>query len=165
MFYRDSLTGDITFHNKDFATVSEMDLTTKGLFLITKDNNSLMYKQEFSKVDFEIDYFRKSAKLKLKTVDAYTDILAKQDKKFNITKLGATMANIAVSMRPVIQLYAMGSDVVSSYYQGSYSEGPTSEAQDDFKTLVGQYHFAYCASAQEFEIYDASDSRINGVYS
>lgn len=165
MFYRDSLTGDITFHNADFDAISGMALTSKGVFIITKGDKSFIYKQEFSKVDFEIDYFRKSAKLKLKTTDLYTDILAKRDKKFNITKIGAAMARVAIQQKPVIQLYAMGSDVVSSYYNGSYSEDAVSGPQDDFKTLVQDYHFAYCASVQEFEITEASDSAINGVYS
>jgi hypothetical protein len=165
MFYRDSLTGDITFHNADFDAISGMALTSKGVFIIAKSDKSFMYKQEFSKVDFEIDYFRKSAKLKLKTTDIYTDILAKRDKKFNITKIGAAMARVAIQQKPVIQLYAMGSDAVSSYYNGSYSEDAVSGPQDDFKTLVQDYHFAYCASVQEFEITEASDSKINGAYS
>lgn len=165
MFYRDSLTGDITFHNKDFATVSEMALTAKGMFIVARADASVWYKQEFSKVDFEIDHFRKSAKLKIKTTDAYTDVLVKKDRKFNITKIGAAIARVAIQQKPAIQLYAMGSDVVSNYFNGSYSEDAVDSPQDDFKTLAGDYHFAYCASVQEFEITEASDSRINGVYS
>lgn len=165
MFYRDSLTGDITFHNADFDAISGMALTSKGVFIIAKGNKSFMYKQEFSKVDFEIDYFRKSAKLKLKTTDIYTDILAKRDKKFNITKIGAAIARVAIQQKPAIQLYVMGSSVISSYYNGSYSEDAVDSPQDDFKTLVKDYRFAYCASVQEFEIEGIPDSVLNGVYS
>lgn len=164
MFYRNSLTGDITFHNKDFATISGMALTSKGMFVVAKADALVWYKQEFSKVDFEIDYFRQSAKLKIKTADAYTDVLAKKDRKFNITKIGAAHEWVYLRKKPSIQAYIMGGDTVSNFFSGVYDEADVTGVQDDFKTLVETNHFTYCQTAQEFEITGASDSRVNGVY-
>lgn len=165
MFYRDSLTGDITFHNNDFKNIADMPLTSKGMFIVTRADNSLLYKQEFSKVDFEIDHFRKSAELKLKTVDAYEQVLSKQDRKFNITEIGASLERVYLRKKPIIQAYVMGGDTVSNFFGGLYEETEVAVAQSDFKTLVETNYFAYCQTVQEFEITGAPESGANGVYS
>lgn len=164
-FYRDTLTGDITFFGPDYDYIKGMDLFSEGLFFVVRADNTVWYSQKFTKVDFEIDHFRKSAKLKLKVADPYEQVTSKQGRQFNITKIGASHEWVYLRKKPLIQAYVMGGSTVSNFFSGVYEEAEVTEIQDDYKTLVTDNHFAYCATAQEFEITGAPENDANGVYS
>lgn len=164
-YYRTSMSGDIKFHGKTFEKISQMTITQKGMFLMCDNEDKVAYYQQYTKLDFEIDYYKKIAKFKLNIKDEYSDLLSKIDKTFNITKLGANVIHTSIPQYPFIQAYIKGGGVISNYIGGeSFDSEILSDAIDSFRELSEKYIFEYVQSVQSIELISASGSVYGGTY-
>lgn len=164
-YYRTSMSGDIKFHGPSFEKISQMPINQKGMFLVCDSENQIAYYQEYTKLDFEIDYYKKIAKFKLNIKDEYSDLLSKFDKTFNITKLGARTIYTSIPQYPFIQAYVKGNGVISNYVGGeSFDTDILGDAVDSFQSLLEKYMFDYVQSMQSIELISNSGSIYGGTY-
>lgn len=168
-FFRASLDGKITLFNEAYNIVNDSNIESRLIFIIDKYNTidkkwQEYYRGEFNKTDCKFDYSLKKCELKVTTSDSYNQILDKYENNYNIIKLLPSITRVYATSRPVIQIYVKGSNTVTNFFSGTYSEKDVNEPIDDHNSLLVNYHFTYVGAANEFYIKDSKRDKINGVY-
>lgn len=76
----------------------------------------------FTKTDCEIDEDQGWALAKIETRGAIVDYLADEDTEFDLIELGAQKSTINYYAYPLLQVYAIGTNSVTNFQLGAYSE-------------------------------------------
>lgn len=168
-FFRASLDGKITLFNEAYNIVNDSNIESQLIFIIDKYNTvdkewQEYYRGEFNKTDCKFDYGLKKCELKVTTNDGYNQLLDKYENNYNIIKLLPNITRVYATSRPVIQIYVRGSNTITNFFSGTYSEKDVSEPIDDHNSLLVNYYFTYTGAANEFYIKDSKYGKINGVY-
>lgn len=168
-FFRVSLDGKINLFRDDFDYVYNSSLEDRLIFIIENynENNAQWnnyYKGTFSKTDCKLDSSRKKCELKTYPVDQYTELLNKYENTYDLIKLVPEITKVYLHKRSLIQVYVSGANSISNFFGGTYWEDDVSEAVDNAKSLMQDYHFAYVQTGNEFYIKDAGIPEVNGVY-
>lgn len=76
---------------------------------------------------------------KLTPLDEYTRILAKYSDSYDLIKLKPAISRIMTSLRPIIELYELGSGVITRFLGGTYWETEIVAPVDNETTLNNKY--------------------------
>lgn len=168
-FFRISLDGKINLYGQDYEIIQKSSLDDNLLFYIEKLNvntnkwNSY-FKGQFNKSDCKFDHERKKCELKFTALDKYSNIIDGYENSYNLVKLSPEISKITLYKRAVTQVYIRGAKSFSNFFSGTYWEDDVVEAKHNHWDIINNYHFAYIASANEFEIANAGIADVNGIY-
>lgn len=137
IFFRVSLDGDIKLYNVSLELDKKYTFTIKSF---VNGEWSEYYKGTFSKTDCEIDYDKRSVKLKLTIADEYTDILDKEEKTYNLLDQSISTKYVSIDKRPMLQTYIPGSDTIGCFLSNIWFEQECTSV-DDENQLVSKYKF------------------------
>lgn len=179
MFFRTNLEGNINLFGIDYLRVKQSDLNTEHTFKIMKYNRAttnydLYFSSIFSKTDCTFDDDKRMCTLKLTPQDDYTKVLNAYDNTYDLIQLAPELTTVGLVKRPLVQVYIAGSNTISSFLGGEYWEqevdevvdyGYNEETEQIEDPLVTKHYFHFHGTANEFHIYNASDSEIKGQYS
>lgn len=168
-FFRVTLDGKLTLFDNDYGLVKKASINDKLLFYVLKYNDGtgvwdIYYSGEFNKTDCTLNYDKKSCALKLTAHDAYTDILAAYENKYDLIKLAPALTSIKAYKRSLIQVYIRGANTISNFFGGTYWEEDVNEVVDDKDDLKNKYYFSYILAGNELYVQGSANPDINDVY-
>src|SRR5574344_1054863 len=141
MFFREKLEGKINLFGYDYDRILAFSVEDTLLFYVYRDDN-VYASAIFNKTDCKFDASRKMVELGLTPNDVYTNVLDKYKNTYDLIKLAPAMSPVTLTKRCVIQIYAQGDKVISSYAGGTYWETEVDEAVNDANKLQNHYYFA-----------------------
>lgn len=156
-FFRESIDGKITLFGSDYELIRNANLEDELIFTIHQLNRNTgnyerFYQGTFNKTNCKFNYTRRSCEIEVTTLDAYNKIMSSYDKDYDLVKLKPAVTRINMYMRPLIQLYVLGSSSISNYIGGTYWEEDVNEVVTDENTLLNTYRFAKMGDALEFKL-------------
>lgn len=149
-YFRQSLSGEFTFVGEDFDFVYNADIETKFNLIIYSDYG-LYWTGTFYKTDCEFNIDDRLFTLNLETKDAYSAVLDGVEKEYDLIKILPRKQAVSLDKRSMIQIYAMGEDKVSCFFQGMTWEQDCETIESD-SDLTDKYHFAKILNARIVEI-------------
>ena len=170
LFFRTTLEGQITLVGVDYLLVKDSSIEEQHTFAIMKRNTATglydyYFTSTFNKMDCTFDYDKRSCQLKLSAKDAYNDILNGYDNTYNLLEDAPAVSAIRLHKRPLIQVYKLGGNTISSFIGGEYWEHEVAEVVEDANKLMNYYKFALGAVASEMHISGAGHyPEANGTY-
>ena len=171
-FYREKLTGKLTFVRDDYDFISTQSFDTQfGLKIYISYDAGQTWAEywtgQFWKTNCEFDADNKNVTLTPETVDRYTDILAGLEKEFDLIQLAPEIVPITLDKRPMIQVYVPGQSVISCFLSGMYWEQEC-EPEDNENKLVqtgdGKLNFALNKTNREIDILTQGSPTIPDVF-
>ena len=169
-FFRARLSSKLTFMREDYDLIMAAAFDSVYLVIIQKSDDmgltwSDYYTGKFVRTDCTIDTDDGLIMVQPETYDQYSDVLAGLDKEYDLIKLSPANQRIGYQRRPVLQVYALGDTILSSFLSGMYWEQDC-EAQSpwDADYLINTCHFALNTILRELNLSgDFSDA--NAFYS
>lgn len=166
-YFRYKLASDVAFMGDDFTFITSKGLSTKFAFFIYKPVlgiGSLYFKGFFYKADCEIDFARGKITPDIQPLDNYESILANLDNKYNLIELAPAIKQVNLKLRPVMQVYLRGSDVITSFFAGTWQDTEVLENVNDAGALINTYHFNNTDNLNEVTITGTNIGDAAGVY-
>lgn len=161
-YYRESLSGSLKFVGKDFDIVYDASLdNTFNLLVYLKDD--IFFRGNFSKIDCKLDFTKKICEPKIKTKDAYENILEHYDDKYDLVKMKLPLSSIECTKRAFMQIYCLGASTVTNVFNGQAWETEVSASIDNANGLAGT-QFSELRYLREIYIEEAKLSEVNGIY-
>lgn len=169
-FFRARLSGKLTFMREDYSLIMGAAFDSVYLVIIQKSDDMGLtwtdyYTGKFVRTDCTINTDDRLIMVQPETYDQYSDVLAGMDKEYDLIKLSPANQRIGYQRRPVLQVYALGDTILSSFLSGMYWEQDC-EAQSpwDADYLINTCHFALNTILRELNLSgDFSDA--NAIYS
>ena len=141
MFFREKLSGKLTFVGTDFEYIMSQDFETT-FWLFCKRNGDDYHKCKFYFTDCEINYDDKIIEVQTQVTDQYDNILDNYEKEIDLLQKAVATENIVYKKRPMIQVYLKGDDVANCLIGNSCWEQDVKEATTNFQYLQDTCHFA-----------------------
>lgn len=145
-YFRKELSGKLTFVRNDYTIIKEANVEDVFFVYVQKLNPNGQYEDfftgKFFKTDCTINETDKTVIVSLTTDDDYTDLLAGIENEYDIIKLAIATQNVTIYKRPLVQIYALGSSVLSCYMGGVFFEHDVPTPITDRKDLLQKYFFA-----------------------
>ena len=154
-FFRESLSGELTFVSGDYAMIMAMPIDFQFLLdmFISYDNGqswTLYWQGTFWKTDCDIDEDGKKLIVKPTAKDAYLSVLAGLDKEYNLIELAPEIGAIKADKRPLTQIYVPGETTIGCFLGGMWWEQEC-EAITNTNDLTSIYHFGLKADYRVLE--------------
>lgn len=140
MYYRDSLDGSFRFVKDDFRAINAWPENTK-FTLRYYLGDVLVGMGNFYKEDCKMSYDDEICEVKISSVDRYTKILEGLNNTYNLVKLAPEMHTLTYKVRPVLQLYVLGSKKLSYVFANQRFETDCDEVEDE-SHLMNDLHFS-----------------------
>lgn len=144
-FFRERLTGKLTFQRADFDLIDGAAFDTVfGLTIETDATGSWVeyWTGSFTKTDCEFDDDNRTVEVQPDTSDAYRLILEAMDKEFDLIELGPKTTPVTIRRQPLIQVYFPSATYLTNFIGGTYWEQPVETPTADPLS----YGFAFVAS-------------------
>lgn len=148
-FFRERLTGDLTFEGEDYTFIRGYLFGT--VFSLTVqisqdagDSWTDYWTGEFTLADCTVNEDNETITVQPSPVDKYAALLDGIEKEFDIVKLTPAMAKVTLDKRPMLQVYRSGANVVGCWLGGMWWEQDC-EAVEDSSELA-RCGFSLCAS-------------------
>lgn len=142
-YYREKLSGTLTFVNDDYTYITTKTLDTKFTLLIEyKQLGSwftLLYCY-FYQTDCDIDADNKILSVTPTTDDGYEEFIGGLDKEYDLVKLAPKITPVMLDKRPCLQFYALGDTKLTNILSNMSWEQDCNEERDH-DVLVNTCHF------------------------
>lgn len=144
-FYRQELSGKLTFTGKDYDYIYMQDFETEYTLelYISRDLGKSwikLFTGTFAKTDCTFNEDNHTIEVKPDVLDRYTDILNNIENEYNLIELMPETVKMKYTKRPMIQVYSPGETVVSNFVGSNYWESDVNSS-DDEDFLVNTCHF------------------------
>lgn len=168
-FYRCKLSDKITILGPLYSQIVNGNIETKYTVYVEQFVGGSwlpLCQGQFYKTNCTIDYEEQVITVQPDYSDAYNDVLDCLDKEFDVLSKPMPNSEVWITKRPMLQLYAMGDNVVSCYCGGSYYEQDVQDAVRNKTDLVNKYFFAPIAQLVElnFEGQNEILAGLDGTY-
>lgn len=164
MFFREKLSGKLTFVGTDFEFIMSQDFETT-FWLFCKRNGNDYHKCKFFFTDCEINFDDKKIEVQTQVTDQYDSILDNYEKELDLLQQNVATENITYKKRPMIQVYIKGEDVASCLIGNTCWEQNVKEATTNFRYLQDTCHFVLNTLYKEITYIKAGGSDAMGAYS
>lgn len=148
MYYRNKLTGNITFVNEDYDFIMNAPIDAK-IIAVLENWEYLSWRTYiecyFYRTDCEVNEDDRIISVEMSTSDQYDEFLGVLDKEVDLIKLAPKITPIMLDKRPCLQLYARGADSVTCVLSNMSWEQDC-EAVDNAGDLTSVHHFALWGS-------------------
>lgn len=164
IFFRTNLSGKLVLLRSDYDWLDSQPFDTK--FILTVQRNkagvwSDYFTGTFCKTDVKWNVDNRTCELKINVNDKYISILSDYEKEFNLIELAPGINNLTIVKRPVIQVYVLGSSIVTFLLGGTYWE-QSAEKVITVDSQMADYHFSLNTELIEYEVTTAAE--LNGIY-
>lgn len=140
-YYTEELDGQMALVREDFDYLMGVP-KTDTLYMVGQTDAGEI-RGHFVFTDAEIDEDGRKATFRLTADDAYEDIEGAMEKVHNLIDIGATLEELDMRRRSIVQVYIAGDSVVTNILMGSYWEQKIQiEPEFDDATLKNTYYFA-----------------------
>lgn len=148
MFFREQLDTDLHFVGKeaDYFIADNLDVEDKFMLICERWSDDVpvgwfpYHVDLFNYTDCDFNRDAHTCTPKLTPLDEYTRIMAKYSDSYDLIKLKPVISRIKTSLRPIIELYELGSSVITRFLGGTYWETEITNPIDD-KDVLRQKHF------------------------
>lgn len=145
-YYRQRLTGEITFCNEDYTFIIGADIDTKiQFYLESQIQTGGDWLPEltgyFYLTDCSINQDDNILSVSPTTDDGYDEFLGDIDKEFDLIKLAPRITPVWIDKRPCLQIYAAGDTKLTNILSNMWWEQDCQEERDP-AVLTGDYKFA-----------------------
>ena len=165
-FYRAKLSGKLTFVGPDYDFIAEEYFDTRFDIRIYISYNagtswSEYWHGQFWKTSCTFDEDNKSVTLTPDVKDQYNDVLAGQEKEYDLIKLAPSIVPIGVDKRCMIQVYVPGQTVIGCFLSGMWWEQECEAVEEtdkvtieghDYPALTHKYYFYNLKNLREIDI-------------
>lgn len=148
MYYRNKLTGNITFVNEDYDFIMNAPIDAKIIAVLENWEYPRWWTYlecYFYRTDCEVNEDDRIISVEMSTSDQYDEFLGVLDKEVDLIKLAPKITPIMLDKRPCLQLYARGADSVTCVLSNMSWEQDC-EAVDNADDLTSVHHFALWGS-------------------
>lgn len=161
-YYRESLSGQLKLVGKDFDLVYNRGLNSPfSLFVYL--NKQIYFHGTFTKTDCKFDFAKKICEPKIKTGDAYENILEHYDDKYDLVKMKLPLNPIECTKRAFMQIYCLGANAVTNVFNGQAWEADVRTPVDNEGEVI-KAGFSELKYLREIYIENAPLSEVNGIY-
>jgi hypothetical protein len=147
MFFRETLSGDITLHGADFDKIARLgtdDIVRFRIFALRDDSYVMFYESDIQKVGCKIDYTLGKVTLPTTALDEYTNLLSNYENEYDILKKDLPYEPISMYRKAMVQAYLYGENTVSNIIDNAYW---TADTTDTIVTNIREdYHFVLPAT-------------------
>lgn len=177
IFFRPSINGKFSLLGPDFDFVDTRQFETTfyvDIEFYTEDlvTPTYTYRGKFYKTDCEFNRDDKKVVVKITTEDEYTEILKNYESEYDIIPLAPEVAEVNMSIRPLLQFYvyanSVGSPKVTNYMAGMYWEEDAVEEDPTQEDIVNKYYFGKVYDQQGIDVSitpgNPPSEPINGQY-
>lgn len=161
-FFRSQLSDSVKLVGAEADAVFDMGLEEQQMFFITDLVHKVRYKGTFSKTDCTYDTDKHICTFSVDTKDRYTEFLDNWDKEYDLAKLPRFMDTVGFNIRPMAQIYVLGSDTVTNIVDGVTFETSVSEPPEPTDNREQLYNTAFKRLSVNNEVM-ISGSGIEGV--
>lgn len=159
-FFRETLSGELTFVSGDYAMIRVMPIDFQFLLdmYISYDGGrtwSLYWQGTFWKTDCKFDDDDKKVTVQPTVKDAYLDVLTGLDREYNLIDLVPEIRAVKADKRPLIQIYTPGESVIGCFLSGMWWEQECEAITSD-SDLVSLYHFGLKGNYRVIEVSGSS---------
>lgn len=169
-FFRARLSSKLTFMREDYDLIMGAAFDSVYLVIIQKSDDMGLswpdyYMGKFVRTDCTINTDDRLIMVQPETYDQYSDVLAGLDKEYDLIKLNPANQRIGYQRRPVLQVYALGDTILSSFLSGMYWEQDCeAQEQNNADYLINTCHFALNTILREINL-SGDLSAANAFYS
>ena len=126
VFYRAKLNGTLSFRFEFDAILAKGYNYTHIIVLQYFDESqndwAECWRGRFTLTDCEIDYDTNTINVQPETLDRYTKILDGLENEYNLLKILPTQQPVKMQIRPVVQIYSIGSSKITNITTNGYYE-------------------------------------------
>lgn len=144
-FFRQTLTGSLTFVGPDFEAIMATDIDTEFSLRLQYNQGAgwlEAWASTFAMTDCAVNLDRRTIIVKPTVQDAYTDILAGYDNEYNLWELPTASVPVDLFKAPILQIYAAGDAEVMNKQGGQTWGIEVDNATSLPSTIENNYHFA-----------------------
>lgn len=154
-FFREQLSGNLTFAGPDYTFIKALAFGTKIPILVSISQDAgatweNYWRGQFTITDCEVNEDDKEIKVTPSPIDQYTEILNGIEKEFDIVSLKPAMAQVRLDKRPMLQVYRTGERVIGCWLGNMWWEQDC-EAVTDTSELE-RCGFSRCASISKVAV-------------
>ena len=152
VFFREKLSGKLTFVRGDFDLIDATSFGHEFVVHIDRKPRNQPWELDwwvgtFTKTDCEFDEDNKTVEAEIEPLDRYKKVMDAMDKEFDLIEAAPETAEVLLKVQPLVQVYILGSNVVTNIMSGVHWEQPIQDPtilQDPLLSLklVNDYFFA-----------------------
>lgn len=172
IFFRAKLGGSLTFVRDDYERIMNTSFNTECFLHVEKSADggktfSEYWVGKFMRTDCKVDVDNRTVEVEPDVYDRYSKILAGLEKEYNILKESMKMYPVTIKIRPELQIYVPGDEILTCYVDGSYWEESVNEITTNINTLQDTYKFGVMSTFLELSIQlrDGAPEEYGGTYS
>lgn len=152
MFMRATLSSGLDFIGEDYTLIMAQAFDTEFIVGIESSADGGRtwgdyYKCHFFMTDCTVNVDDKKVSVKPEPYDRYNKILAGLDKEYDLIKLTPALQPVTVVRRPVLQVYALGDQILTNILSDMYWEQECNEV--DSQGDMQDYHFGKIGGREE----------------
>jgi len=127
-FKRGKLSGKLKFRRGTFDKIIEAGFGFRFTFYIDELDENGIYQENpddiytFSYTDCKINFDEEEVEVQPEPFDRYKKIMEGMNKEYDLLKLTPEMVTVKMDVQPLIQVYILGSDVVTNILEGVHWE-------------------------------------------
>lgn len=143
MFFRNRLTGDITFVRSDFDYLLAecgMEDRVEVIFEEFTGTWDLLFHGYFYRSDSEIDEDNRTWTVTPKPLDRYDNVMNALDREFDLVRLETPRTPVEFTQQGIIQVYLLGATFLNNYIGSTHWEQETVLTPNQFE-LETVHHF------------------------
>lgn len=158
VFYRAKLNGSLLFRFAEFDSILSKGYNYEHIVVLQYyDENAAdwaeCWRGRFALTDCEIDYDTQTISVQPETQDRYTKILDHLEDEYNLIKIKPTQKPVKMQIRPVVQLYSIGSSKITNITTNGYYEQDVRNAEPQiWDFMMHEYSGATGADAYYFAV-------------
>ena len=168
MFKRAQLSGDLTFVGMDYdyimQTAFDHAIAVEVQVSYESSIYQILFEGEFYLTDCTVNVDDRSVKVKPKTKDKYTKILAGLEKEYDLIKLCPAIQPVTTIRRPMLQVYVGGEDTVTCILSGMSWEQEITKEGDPYYNLIEYCHFGLSGVSMEMDFSQSSPSYMRNQF-
>lgn len=167
-FFRNKISGNLTFMLSDYDYIMAQPFDTEFLYQIEKSNDmGLTWESydygKFYKTDCNFNNDDKTLVVELNSTDQYDDILDGIEKEYNVVSITPKITRIDLTKRSALQIYTLGSSIISTYIGNTYFEQQCTVVTD--QEIMSRYYFAINSFVFSIDVsVNGGSTFLNGQY-
>lgn len=147
-FFREKLSGTLTFLRDDYNKIRNAAFDHEFVIYIDKTDTdgtvtAPWWTGVFYMTDCEFDDDDRICEVQPEPRDKYEKIMQVMDKEVDLIRVAPETIEVNVKIQPLVQVYLMGSNVVTNILSGTYWEQPVQAPNFNHLELVNDYFFAW----------------------
>lgn len=145
-YFRDSLSGNLDFVREDYDFINQYPFETEfKIYIRGSRDNGKTWKDfltgHFFPTNLTVNVDDRLIRVKPEVLDDYTKVLEGIENEYDLVKLAPKITPMVYYLRPIIQIYVPGDNILTNFLSGMRWEQDVLEATDSEDELRSKYYF------------------------